>query len=60
VTRDGAVRVPPRLSPGARAVYRGAFEHAVRLRHPYMGGEHILLALAGADHPAPAPGAPSA
>lgn len=39
-------------TPAARAIHRGAFEHAIRLGHPYMGSEHFLLALAGADHPA--------
>jgi ATP-dependent Clp protease ATP-binding subunit ClpA len=29
-----------------------AYEHAIRLGHPYLGGEHLLLALAGADEPA--------
>jgi ATP-dependent Clp protease ATP-binding subunit ClpA len=29
-----------------------AYEHAIRLGHPYLGGEHLLLALAGADKPA--------
>jgi Clp amino terminal domain, pathogenicity island component len=40
-----------RLTPEARAIPRAAFEHAVRLGHPYVGGEHLLLALAGADAP---------
>jgi ATP-dependent Clp protease ATP-binding subunit ClpA len=39
-------------TPGARAIHAGAFEHAIRLGHPYIGSEHFLLALAGADHPA--------
>jgi ATP-dependent Clp protease ATP-binding subunit ClpA len=29
-----------------------AYEHATRLGHPYLGGEHLLLALAGAGEPA--------
>ena len=29
-----------------------AFEHATRLGHPYLGGEHYLLALAAAAQPA--------
>jgi len=29
-----------------------AHGHATRLRHPYLGGEHYLLALAGASQPA--------
>lgn len=41
-----------RLTPAARAIPRSGVEHAIRLGHPYMGSEHILLALAGADHPA--------
>lgn len=41
-----------RQTPGARAIHRGAFEHAIRLGNPYIGSEHFLLALAGADHPA--------
>jgi ATP-dependent Clp protease ATP-binding subunit ClpA len=43
-----------RLSAQVRAVHRAAFEHAFRLGHPYVGGEHFLLALAGADGPAAA------
>lgn len=39
-------------TPAARAIHAGAFEHAIRLGHPYIGSEHFLLALAGADHPA--------
>lgn len=30
----------------------GGFEHALRLGHPYLGCEHLLLALVRADHPA--------
>jgi hypothetical protein len=41
-----------RLTPEARAIPRAAFQHAIRLGHPYVGGEHFLLALAGADEPA--------
>ncbi|HEY1702637.1 MAG TPA: Clp protease N-terminal domain-containing protein [Trebonia sp.] len=41
-----------RQTPGARAIHRGAFENAFRLGHPYVGSEHFLLALVGADHPA--------
>jgi hypothetical protein len=44
----------PRLTAEVRAIHRGAFEHALRLGHPYIGGEHFLLAVAGADHPAAA------
>lgn len=54
MSRRGNTPARPRLSPAATAVQERAFEHAVRLGHPYMGGEHTLLALAGADHPASA------
>lgn len=43
-----------RLAQGVIAIQHGAFEHALRLGHPYIGSEHVLLALAGADHPAAA------
>jgi ATP-dependent Clp protease ATP-binding subunit ClpA len=43
-----------RLTAEVRDVHRAAFEHAFRLGHPYVGGEHFLLALAGADDPAAA------
>jgi hypothetical protein len=36
----------------ANAIVVQAYEHAVRLRHPYLGGEHLLLALAAAGQPA--------
>jgi hypothetical protein len=36
----------------ANAIVVQAYEHAIRLGHPYLGGEHLLLALAGADQPA--------
>jgi ATP-dependent Clp protease ATP-binding subunit ClpA len=39
-------------TPAARAISHSAFQHAIRLGHPYMGSEHFLLALASADHPA--------
>jgi len=45
---------PPLLTEGARKVQMGAFEHARRLGHPYVGCEHTLLSLAGVDHPAAA------
>ena len=41
-----------RLTPEARAIPRAAFEHAIRLGHPCVGGEHFLLAIADADDPA--------
>jgi hypothetical protein len=31
----------------ANAIVVQAYEHATRLGHPYLGGEHLLLALAG-------------
>ena len=40
-----------RMTPGARAVFRGGFEHAVRLGHRHLGSEHLLLALVAGDHP---------
>jgi ATP-dependent Clp protease ATP-binding subunit ClpA len=40
------------LTPDARAVAICAYEHAIRLGHHYLGGEHFLLALASADQPA--------
>ena len=44
--------MPDHMSPDARAVAIRAYEHAIRLGHPYLGGEHFLLALAAADQPA--------
>jgi Clp amino terminal domain, pathogenicity island component len=40
------------LTADARAVAMCAYEHAIRLGHRYLGGEHFLLALASADQPA--------
>lgn len=40
------------LTADALVVSMQAYEHAVRLGHPYLGGEHFLLALAAADQPA--------
>jgi hypothetical protein len=42
------------MTPGARAVFRRGFGHAVRLGHRHLGSEHLLLALVAADHPAAA------
>ena len=42
------------MTPGARSVFRGGFEHAVRLGHRHLGSEHLLLALVERDHPAAA------
>jgi ATP-dependent Clp protease ATP-binding subunit ClpA len=36
----------------AGAISLRAYEHALRLGHPYLGGEHYLLALAAASQPA--------
>jgi len=47
-----AATIPLHLDPDARTVAMRAFNHASRLGHRYLGGEHILLALAGADTPA--------
>jgi Clp amino terminal domain, pathogenicity island component len=47
-------RAGQRMTPGARAVFRGGFEHAVRLGHRHLGSEHLLLALVAGDHPAAA------
>jgi hypothetical protein len=40
------------LDPDARTAAMRAFDHAIRLGHRYLGGEHILLALAAAATPA--------
>jgi len=52
--RTGVGRSVQRMTPGARAVFRGGFEHAVRLGHRHLGSEHLLLALVEGDHPAAA------
>ena len=36
----------------ANAIVVQAYEHAIRLGHPYLGGEHLLLALAAVGQPA--------
>src|SRR5277367_2674925 len=38
-------------SEDANALVVQAYEHAIRLGHPYLGGEHLLLALAAAGQP---------
>jgi len=43
-----------RFTPDARAVVAQASEHARRLGHRYVGGEHLLLAAVGAGQPASA------
>jgi hypothetical protein len=40
------------LTADANAISRQAYEQALRLGHPYLGGEHFLLALAATDQPA--------
>ena len=40
------------FTEGANAIVVQAYEHAIRFGHPYLGGEHLLLALAGASQPA--------
>jgi Clp amino terminal domain, pathogenicity island component len=40
------------MTRDARAVAICAYEHAIRLGHRYLGGEHFLFALAAADQPA--------
>jgi ATP-dependent Clp protease ATP-binding subunit ClpA len=54
MTKRGRRTTTPLLTDGARAIQMSAFEHARRLGHPYVGCEHTLLALAGADDPAAA------
>jgi hypothetical protein len=44
--------MPRYLTPDAGAITEQGYEYALRLRHPYLGGEHFLLALAAADQPA--------
>jgi ATP-dependent Clp protease ATP-binding subunit ClpA len=36
----------------ADAIVEQAYEHAIRVGHPYLGGEHLLLALSAAGQPA--------
>jgi Clp amino terminal domain, pathogenicity island component len=40
------------VTPEAVAILALAMEHAGRLGHRYIGGEHLLLALASSGHPA--------
>jgi hypothetical protein len=37
------------FTEGANAIVVQAYEHASRLGHPYLGGEHLLLALAASQ-----------
>jgi len=43
-----------RFTPDARAAVVHAQHHARRLGHNFIGGEHILLSVVSADHPASA------
>jgi ClpA/ClpB-like protein len=43
-----------RFTPDARATVVHAQHHARRLGHNFIGGEHILLSVVSADHPASA------
>jgi hypothetical protein len=43
-----------RFTPDARAAVVHAQQHARRLGHNFIGGEHILLSVVSADHPASA------
>jgi ATP-dependent Clp protease ATP-binding subunit ClpA len=43
-----------RFTPDARAVIKNAVEHAGRLGHRYVGGEHLLLAAVSTSQPASA------
>jgi ATP-dependent Clp protease ATP-binding subunit ClpA len=43
-----------RFTPDARAVIKKAAEHASRLGHRYVGGEHLLLAAVSTSQPASA------
>jgi hypothetical protein len=40
------------MTPDVNAIAEQAYEHAIRLGHPYLGGEHLLLALTAAGLPA--------
>jgi ATP-dependent Clp protease ATP-binding subunit ClpA len=44
--------MPDYMTRDAREVAMRAYEHALRLRHRYLGGEHFLLALASSGEPA--------
>lgn len=47
-----AATITLHLDPDACLAGEQAFGHAIRLGHRYLGGEHILLALAAANTPA--------
>jgi Clp amino terminal domain, pathogenicity island component len=40
------------MTPDAVALAKQACQHAIRLGHPCLGGEHFLLTLSAAGHPA--------
>lgn len=44
--------MPDHMTRDARTVAMRAYEHALRLGHRYLGGEHFLLALASCGDPA--------
>jgi hypothetical protein len=44
--------MPDYMTQDARAVAMRAYEHALRLGHRYLGGEHFLLSLASSGEPA--------
>jgi hypothetical protein len=49
---DPEVMMAAYLTNDPRFVLMCGFDHAIRLGHHYLGGEHFLLALAGSDEPA--------
>jgi hypothetical protein len=49
---DPEVMMAAYLTNDPRFVLMNGFDHAIRLGHHYLGGEHFLLALAGSDEPA--------
>jgi hypothetical protein len=49
---DREAAMTEHMTADARVISMRAYEHAIRLGHPYFGGEHYLLALAGAAQPA--------
>src|ERR1700761_2859852 len=51
VTRHREAAMTEHMTAEARAIAEQAWKHAIRPGHPYLGGEHFLLALAAADQP---------
>src|SRR6201995_2584950 len=49
--QDREAAMTEHLTADARAIAMRAYDHAVRLGHPCLGGEHFLLALAGSGQP---------